>query len=70
MAIYLRNDRVEKLARDTAAEAGESITQAVAAALEDRLRRLRQKRVEADLVEQIMAISRRTSTLKRRHITW
>lgn len=70
MAIYLRNPQTESLVREIAAATGESLTQVVTTALEERARRLRQKRQESDLVEQIMAISRRTAVLKRRHITW
>lgn len=63
MGISIKNDRAEKLARQVAAEAGESLTEAVIHALEERLERLRGRRSAPDLVEAVLAISRRCSAL-------
>jgi antitoxin VapB len=63
MAISIKNDRAEKLARQVAAETGESLTDAVLHSLEERLERLKGRRSAPDLVETLMAISRRCSSL-------
>lgn len=63
MAISIKNDRAEQLARQVAATAGESLTDAVIRSLEERLERLKGRRSAPDLVETLMAISRRCSSL-------
>ena len=63
MAISIKNDRAEKLARQVAAAAGESLTDAVIHSLEERLERLKGRRSAPDLAETLMAISRRCSAL-------
>lgn len=63
MAISIKNDRAEKLARQVAAETGESLTEAVIHSLEERLERLKGRRSAPDLAETLMAISRRCSAL-------
>lgn len=63
MGISIKNDRAEKLARQVAAEAGESLTEAVIHSLEERLERLKGRRSAPDLAETLMAISRRCSSL-------
>lgn len=63
MAISLKNDRAEKLARQVAAEAGENLTEAVIRSLEERLERLKGRRSAPDLVDTLMAISQRCSAL-------
>lgn len=63
MAIIIKNDRVEKLARQVAAETGESLTDAVIHSLEERLERLRGQQAAPDLAETLMAIGRRCSSL-------
>ena len=63
MAISIKNDRAEKLARQVAAAAGESLTEAVIHSLEERLERLKGRRSAPDLAETLMAISRRCSAL-------
>ena len=63
MAISIKNDRAEKLARQVSAETGESLTEAVIHSLEERLERLKGRRSAPDLVETLMAISRRASAL-------
>jgi antitoxin VapB len=63
MAISIKNDRAEKLARQVAAETGESLTEAVIHSLEERLERLKGRRSAPDLAEKLMAIGRRCSSL-------
>ncbi len=63
MAISL-NDRAEQLARQVAAETGESLTEAVIRSLEERLQRLQGRCSSAlDLTETLKAISLRCSEL-------
>ena len=41
MALSIRNPRAEQLAREVAAESGETLTQAIIQALDEHLQRLR-----------------------------
>jgi antitoxin VapB len=63
MGISIKNDKAEKLARQVAAEAGESLTEAVIHSLEERLERLKGRRSAPDLAETLIAIGRRCSSL-------
>jgi antitoxin VapB len=63
MGISLKNDKAEKLARQVAIETGESLTDAIIHALEERLERLKGRRSAPDLTEAVMAISRRCRSL-------
>jgi antitoxin VapB len=63
MALSIRNPKTEQLAREVAAETGESITSAITHALEARLERLRGRRTADDMTTEIMAISRRCRTI-------
>jgi antitoxin VapB len=63
MALSLKNPAAEKLARQVAAEAGESLTDAVIHSLEERLERLKGRRSAPDLVETLLAISQRCGAL-------
>ncbi len=63
MAINIKNPRAELLANQVAEKTGETITDAVIHALEDRLERLEGCRASPDLVTEIMNISARCSTL-------
>jgi antitoxin VapB len=63
MALSIRNPKTEKLARELAAESGETITQAITHALEERLERLRGRSTTPDLVEEILRISQRCSAI-------
>lgn len=63
MALSIRNERAEKLAREVAEESGENLTQAVIHALEERLERLRGRRTPQNTVDEIMAISSRCRNL-------
>ena len=63
MALSIRNPRAEKLARQVAAESGESLTEAIIHALEERLERIKGRRTTTDLAEELMKISRRCKAL-------
>jgi antitoxin VapB len=66
MALSLKNPAAEKLARQVAAETGESLTDAVIHSLEERLQRLEHLKGQQpapDQVETLLAISRRCSSL-------
>jgi antitoxin VapB len=63
MALSIKNDLTERLARQVAGETGESLTEAITHALEERLERLKGRRSAPDLIETLMAISRRCSSL-------
>ena len=63
MALSVKNDTAERLARQVAAETGESLTEAILHSLEERLERLKGRRSAPDLVETLLAISRRCSAL-------
>ena len=61
MAINIKNPRAETLANQLAKKTGETITDAVIHALEDRLERLEGCRTSPDLIEEIMEIADRCS---------
>jgi antitoxin VapB len=63
MALSIQNKRAEKLAREVAAQSGETITQAITRALEERLERMRGRRTAADTAAEIIKIARRCSRL-------
>lgn len=63
MALSIKNDRAERLAREVAKETGESLTLAVLHSLEERLEKLKGRRTAPDLVETILSISARCSAL-------
>ncbi len=63
MALSIRNQEAERLAREVAAETGESITQAVIVALRERLERLNGRRTATDLEREIMRIADRCAAL-------
>lgn len=66
MPLSIRNPKAEKLARQVAALSGENVTQAIIHALEKRLQALQTKAPAESLVEEIMDISRRCSSLEDR----
>ena len=63
MALSIRNPRAERLARQIAAESGESLTEAIIHALEERLQRMKGRRTAPDVAEEIIKISRRCRAL-------
>jgi len=66
MALSIRNPQAEKLARQVAAETGESLTEAIIHALEERLERLKGRRTAFDVADEIMRISHRCRALPER----
>jgi antitoxin VapB len=63
VALSIQNSKAEKLAREVAAQCGETITQAITRALEERLERLQGRRTAGDMVAEILKISKRCSKL-------
>ena len=63
MALSIRNERAEQLAREIAQLTGYNMTSAIIMALEEKLERLRRFRTVNSKLDEIMAISRRCSAL-------
>ena len=63
MALSIRNKDAERLAREVARETGETITQAIAKSLEERLMRLSGRKVAGDLAQDIVRIGARCAAL-------
>ncbi len=63
MALSIKNEKAERLAREVARETGESLTSAVLHALEERLERLKGRRTAPALEETILSISAHCSAL-------
>ncbi|MEM7584518.1 MAG: type II toxin-antitoxin system VapB family antitoxin [Acidobacteriota bacterium] len=63
MALSIKNERAEQLARQVAKETGESLTLAILRALEERLEKLKGLRTAPDLTETLLSISARCSAL-------
>ncbi len=61
MALSIKSEQADRMARELAAATGESITEAVTIAIEDRLRLQRQGRRR--IADDIMAIAREASDL-------
>ncbi|RLE26397.1 MAG: PSK operon transcription factor [Acidobacteria bacterium] len=64
MALSIKNEEAERLAREVAAQTGETLTQAIIESLEFRLERLKGRRTAPNLEDDILAISTRCSLLK------
>ena len=63
MALSIKNDSTERLARQVANETGESLTEAIQRALEERWRRLKNERRNRVLRGQIEDLLRRVDEL-------
>ncbi len=63
MALSIKNEAAERLAREVAAQTGESLTRAITVSLEERLERLKGRRTAPDLVQDLLAISRRCAAM-------
>ncbi|MBM4353636.1 MAG: antitoxin [Deltaproteobacteria bacterium] len=61
MALSIKHDEADRMARELAKLTGESLTQAIVVALRERLQRQRAKKDNRPLHEQIMEIGRRFS---------
>jgi len=63
MALSIKNAHTERLARQVAREAGESITEAIDTALAERLDRLKTRRRARSLKDRVSDILRRVDAL-------
>ncbi|MBN9794813.1 MULTISPECIES: type II toxin-antitoxin system VapB family antitoxin [unclassified Pseudonocardia] len=61
--LNIKDAEADRLARELASETGESITQAVAVAVRERLERIRGRGASVGLAEEIDAIARRSAAL-------
>ena len=67
MALNIKDERTDYLAREVAKQAGESLTEAIRTALEERLRRLSGKKTASTRKEKLFEILRRVDSLPRRN---
>jgi antitoxin VapB len=63
MALSIKNQETERLAREVAQETGESLTLAIQSALKERLQRLKQKRPAQVMSAKLNDILRRVDSL-------
>jgi antitoxin VapB len=63
MALSIKNNETERLARQVARETGESITEAIERALQERLQRLNQRPQRRIMTEKLEDILRRVDAL-------
>jgi antitoxin VapB len=63
MALSIKNEKAERLAREVSRETGETITQAILHSLEERLVRLSGRRIAGNLAEEISRIGIRCAAL-------
>ena len=63
MALSIKNKETERLARQVAREARESLTAAIATSLKERLQRLKQRQRERIITEKLEDILRRVDSL-------
>ena len=63
MALSIKNIETERLARQVAKEAGESLTQAIESSLRERLQRLKQRHRGRIMTEKLEDILRRVDNL-------
>jgi antitoxin VapB len=63
MALSIKNSETERLARQVAKEAGESLTEAIESSLKERLERLRQRHRGRVMTEKLEDILRRVDSL-------
>ena len=59
MGLNIKNEKTHRLAKSLAEETGESVTQAVTVAVQERLARVREKRKRKNLAAELMAIGER-----------
>ena len=63
MALSIKNNETERLARQVARETGETLTEAIEKALQERLQRLKQRPQGRMMTEKLEDILRRVDTL-------
>ena len=66
MPLSIKNSETERKAREVAKETGESLTQAIDTALEERLERLKHKKRGRVLIEKLEDILRRVDAMPTR----
>jgi antitoxin VapB len=66
MPISIRSERAETLARDISARTGETMTQAIVVALEERLAKLRSRRETTAAARELLTIARRINRRRTR----
>ncbi len=66
MPLSIRNAKAEQLARDVAARTGETMTQAIVVALEERLAKLRYRRETTAAARRLLRIARRINRRRTR----
>jgi antitoxin VapB len=67
MALNIKDERTDYLAREVAKQAGESLTEAIRTALEERLQRLSGKKTATTRKEKLFEILRRVDSLPRQN---
>ncbi len=67
MALNIKDERTDHLAREVAKRAGESLTEAIRTSLEERLQRLSGKKRAATRKEKLFEILRRVDSLPRKN---
>jgi antitoxin VapB len=65
MALSIKNQEAERLARLVAKETGETLTAAIEQALRERLERLRRRQRAPVLIERLLEIANRVAALPR-----
>lgn len=63
MAISIKDPEADRLARELARRTGETLTEAITRAIDERLQRLRGQRPQRDLAEELDAIAERCGAL-------
>lgn len=63
MALNVKNAEAEKLVRELAKQTGEGVTEAIRKAVEERLQRVKARRVARSFVEDVQDILRRVDAL-------
>ena len=66
MALSIRSPKAEALARDISTRTGETMTQAIVTALEERLAKLRSRRETTAAVRDLLRIARRINRRRTR----
>lgn len=63
MALSIKAEKADRLARELARRTGESLTEAVTRALEERLKRVAPRKADRDLVRRLNAIAKECAAL-------
>jgi antitoxin VapB len=63
MALSIKDERADRLARELARRTGESLTEAITRALEERLRRVAPRKHDARLLRELNDIARQSAAL-------